>query len=111
MSPEVMAVRCASMRSTSRPCRSRIWTVSNDVSTRRIYGIPLEALDETGPSVVSINGVVASLAVTEFLVMTTGLREPNRLLSYRAERGIVNASQDAPRSGCPYCTQYRSARS
>lgn len=77
----------------------------------RIYGIPLEALDETGPSVVSINGVVASIAVTEFLVMTTGLREPNRLLTYRAERGIVNASQDAPRPGCPYCTQYRSARS
>lgn len=77
----------------------------------RIYGIPLEALDATGPSVVSINGVVASLAVTEFLVMTTGLREPNRLLSYRAERGIVNASQDAPRPGCPYCTLYRSATS
>lgn len=76
----------------------------------RIYGVSVEALDATGPSVVSINGVVASLAVTEFLVLTTGLRDPNRLLVYRAERGIVNIPQDPPTPRCPYCAQFRSAR-
>ena len=42
-----------------------------------IYGIPLEQLDQTGPSVVSINGSVASLAVTEFMLGVTCIREPN----------------------------------
>lgn len=69
----------------------------------RIYGIDRAALDGTGPSVVSINGVVASLAVTEFMVWRTGLRQPNGLLNYRADQGGVRVSRDAPREGCPYC--------
>ncbi|HWF49763.1 MAG TPA: ThiF family adenylyltransferase [Solirubrobacteraceae bacterium] len=69
-----------------------------------IYGVPKTELDETGPSVVSINGVIASLAVTEFMVWVTGLREPKQLLTYRAEHGSVRANLDAPAAGCPYCT-------
>lgn len=75
----------------------------------RIYGIPLEALGATGPSVVSLNSVVASLAVTEFLVQTTGLRRANRLLTYRAERGIVTMSVDPSKPACAYCTAFRRA--
>jgi len=56
-----------------------------------IYGVPREALGEAGPSVVSINGVVASLGVTEFMLAVTGVRSrPRRLLRYRAHMGIVN---------------------
>jgi hypothetical protein len=40
-----------------------------------IYGVDRAALDTGGPSVVSVNGVVASLAVTEFMAWRTGLRE------------------------------------
>ena len=69
----------------------------------RIYGIHRDALGGTGPAVVSINGVVASLAVTEFMVWRTGLRPPNGLLTYRADQGGVRISRDAPREGCPYC--------
>src|SRR3989344_4723028 len=47
-----------------------------------IYGVDINLLGNTGPSVVSINGVVASLAVTEFMLMETGVREPRRLLVY-----------------------------
>ena len=43
---------------------------------RTIYGIGREDLDQAGPSVVSINGVVASLAVTEFMLGVTGIRLP-----------------------------------
>lgn len=81
-------------------------TEAQRVEHARIYGIPVEALDATGPSVVSINGVVASLAVTEFVALVTGLRAPVRLLTYRAERGIVNTSRDAPKPGCYYCTRF-----
>jgi hypothetical protein len=40
----------------------------------RIYGVDRNFLDEAGPSVVSINGVIASLAVTEFMVTVTEIR-------------------------------------
>lgn len=70
----------------------------------KIYGVKTDDLDEYGPSVVSLNGVIASLAVTEFMVWVTGLRAPQPLLTYRAERGIVRMSLDAPVEGCPYCS-------
>jgi hypothetical protein len=68
-----------------------------------IYGVPKTELKETGPSVVSINGVVASLAVTEFMLSVTGLRAPNALVTYRAHLGGVAISRDAPAQNCPYC--------
>lgn len=68
-----------------------------------IYGIDRKALDDTGPSVVSINGVVASLAVTEFLVWITGLREPHGYLNYRGDRGTVGVRGDPGRTYCHYC--------
>ncbi len=52
---------------------------------------------------VSINGVVASLAVTEFMAMVTGLREPVAQLTYRADIGIVRKSIDQAEAGCFYC--------
>ncbi len=71
-----------------------------------MYGVRRDALDERGPSVVSLNGILASLAVTEFMVFVTGVpRAPKHLLRYDGTRGIVNEPRDPPRPGCPYCTQ------
>jgi len=69
----------------------------------RIYGIDRDALDDTGPSVVSINGAVASLAVTEFLVWITGLRDPRGHLVYRGDLATVGSRVDPPRGFCHYC--------
>jgi len=70
-----------------------------------IYGIPREVLDKAGPSVVSINGVVASLSVTEFMLLVTGVRnEPRKLLKYRAHRGGVSIVTQEPTPDCYYCT-------
>jgi molybdopterin/thiamine biosynthesis adenylyltransferase len=69
----------------------------------RIYGVDRSLLDETGPSVVSINGVIASLAVTEFMVTVTGIRAPQRLLTYYGHSGKVTASTDTPMPDCWYC--------
>jgi molybdopterin/thiamine biosynthesis adenylyltransferase len=68
-----------------------------------IYGIGRDALRGVGPSVVSINGVVAALAVTEFVVWRTGLRQPKGYLNYRGDRGTVGVRADPPRDYCYYC--------
>jgi hypothetical protein len=74
----------------------------------RTYGIDVAALGHTGPSVVSLNGVVASLAVTEFMVLVTGLRPPARLLTYRADQGHVRLDRTEAPEGCIYCSRYQS---
>jgi hypothetical protein len=65
---------------------------------RRIYGVDRDALARAGPSVVSVNGVVASLGVTEFMAHVTGLREPVRQLTYRADLGTVTKLLDPPQA-------------
>jgi molybdopterin-synthase adenylyltransferase len=69
----------------------------------RIYGVKRAALGGTGPSVVSLNGTVASLGVTEFMAWATGLRPIVRYLIYRGDRGRVTASADRPEPYCYYC--------
>ncbi len=69
-----------------------------------IYGVDRAALVDGGPSVVSINGVVASLAVTEFMCWRTGLREPAGFLTYRGDLGTVSRrGQVEERPPCLYC--------
>jgi molybdopterin/thiamine biosynthesis adenylyltransferase len=75
-----------------------------------IYGIRRGLLENAGPSVVSINGVVASLAVTELMLAVTGVRAPHRLLTYNGRRGKVTVSSDEPASGCYYCKGIRGKR-
>jgi molybdopterin/thiamine biosynthesis adenylyltransferase len=69
---------------------------------RAIYGIDEDALAGGGPSVVSINGVVASLAVTEFMAGVTGLRSPVPLLRYRGWHEAITRRTE-PLSDCYYC--------
>ena len=69
----------------------------------RIYGVPASALRGTGPAVVSVNGVVASLGVTELMAWATGMREPIPHLRYRGDLGRVGRNDDAPADGCFIC--------
>lgn len=80
------------------------WELESAVAreTRRDHGYGLGEETPT-PAVVSLNGVIANLAVTEFLVMTTGIREPNRHLTYHALRGNVNIRTDKRRDDCFTC--------
>jgi molybdopterin/thiamine biosynthesis adenylyltransferase len=68
-----------------------------------IYGVDRAVLGDAGPSVVSINGLIASLAVTEFFVWRSGLRPPHTFLTYRGDRGMVGTRADPPREYCHYC--------
>jgi len=73
----------------------------------RIYGVDRGALAGTGPMVVSVNGAVASLAVTEFMAFVTGMRPPARYVVYRGERSTVGRSNDEPASDCYFCRGLR----
>lgn len=70
----------------------------------KIYGVDAGLLDEGGPSVVSINGVVASLAVTEYMVGVSGIRPPRQLLVYHGDRGIVTTGVIESPPSCYFCT-------
>ena len=73
-----------------------------------IYGIPIDDLGEAGPSVVSINGVIASLGVTEFMLTATGVpRQPKNVLKYYGERGVVTTPTKNPDPDCYHCSGVR----
>lgn len=59
--------------------------------------------DGPAPSVCSLNGIVANLAMTEFICLVTGLRPPARKLSYRGLRGVVVSSEDRGSADCYTC--------
>ena len=73
------------------------------LDAKGLYGVLEADLGTTGPSVVTLNGVVASLAATEFMLHVTGLRKAKNLLYYHGWRGIVTASLDQPGPDCFYC--------
>ena len=88
---------------TARGLQSSSQAQKSGAAKRRSTVSPADLLDVAGPSVVSINGVVASLAVTEFMLRVTGIREPNRLLTYHGRTGKVTVSTDEPVPDCYYC--------
>jgi len=74
-----------------------------------IYGVDVSDLDEVGPSVVSLNGIIASHAVMEYLLQATGLRKAKRKLEYRGNMGIVAVRNDIHSVDCHFCNVVRSA--
>lgn len=78
---------------------------------RAVYGIDNAALDEAGPSVVFVNGVVASLGVGEFAALITGARPPIAHLEYRGHEGVVRKRTDEAKPDCHYCGTIAGQRS
>lgn len=76
---------------------------------RNLYGIDKEHLDGRGPSVVSLNGVIASLGVTELMCALTGLRPPARFINYRGDRSSASPRQVIS-TGCYYCDTIAGSR-
>jgi hypothetical protein len=72
-----------------------------------LYGVEQAALGRSGPSVVSINGVVASLAITEFIAAATGLRPPKRVATYYGHMGRLTLPTDQAVPDCYYCKGIR----
>jgi molybdopterin/thiamine biosynthesis adenylyltransferase len=78
---------------------------------RRLYGLNSDLLGGTGPAVVSVNGVVASTAVTKFMAHVTGIRPAAPQLVYRGDIPRVTLSKDLGRAGCPYCSRWAAPQS
>lgn len=75
---------------------------------KAIYGLSDEELDRSGPSVVSINGIIASLAITEFLVFVTGIKKPSFILKYYGSQNrITKINPPDNNVGCIYCNSIR----
>jgi len=62
------------------------------------------------PSVISLNSIIAGLAVTEFLMQVTGLRPPNRMVTYKGMRGVFKESIDSKRNNCIVCNSLAGKR-
>ena len=69
----------------------------------RIYGVERATLDETGPSVVSLNGILGSVAVTEFIMYVTKLRPSCPFVVYQGKMGLLTKPTDPPTPNCYYC--------
>ena len=69
---------------------------------RAIYGVPENALVGGGPSVITVNGAVASIAATELMVLVTGLRSPIGHQDWRGHEACLRRVVDR-KEGCYYC--------
>ena len=72
-----------------------------------IYGVNAAAFQNSGPSVVTLNGIIASLATTEFLVHVTEQRKINKKITYYGAQGVVRKNSDSPQHDCYYCKTVR----
>lgn len=77
---------------------------AREVQRAHGYGIGERVV---APAVISLNGVVANLALSEFLFSVTGLRKPNRFVRYCAHResdsGKINIRTFEHREDCYTC--------
>lgn len=70
---------------------------------RAIYGVDQDALAGGGPAVITVNGVVASVAATELMVLVTGVRAPIAHQEWRGDQGYL-VRRPSPEEGCYYCS-------
>lgn len=101
-------VSCLDVLDNAELARERMTDGQRQVDDA-IYGVERDALGGSGPSVVTLNSVVASLAATEIMCLLTGLRPVCRQLVYRGDLGTVGRPRETGRDGCPYCMRWRAA--
>jgi molybdopterin-synthase adenylyltransferase len=73
-----------------------------------IYGVDKTLLNEKGPSIITLNTLVAGIGMMEWLASVTGIREAKQLLYYRGLQGTVtiNNTPDLDHF-CYYCDELR----
>lgn len=90
-----------------RAIRRYVETEEQREQEDRVYGIDRSALDERGPSVSPLNGVIASLGAMEFMVAVTGMRAPTRLQKYQGWESKVLVNRDSSKPDCMICNGIR----
>lgn len=64
------------------------------------YGLGPE---ETSPSVISLNAIMAGIATSEFLMMITGIRPHNKIVTYKGMRGVATIRNEQKKDNCLVC--------
>ena len=75
---------------------------SQRTDRRSVYGVNEDALGGGGPAVITVNGVVASIAATESMVLVTGIRAPIAHQEWRGDQGYLTRPANRE-EGCYYC--------
>jgi molybdopterin/thiamine biosynthesis adenylyltransferase len=101
-------ISCLDVLDTRELARERM-TVEQRRINDAVYGVERDILGGSGPSVVTVNSVVASLAATEIMCLLTGLRGVARQLTYRGDLGTVGRPRETGRETCPFCLRWRVA--
>lgn len=74
----------------------------------RVYGVDKESLAiGSGPSVVDLNGIIASLGVQEFKLLITDPQKSDRYLNYRGHLKTISKVCVNPNNDCYSCGQYK----
>lgn len=82
--------------------REYLSTEEQKTDRESIYGVPTSALNRSGPSVITVNGVVASLAVTEMMALLTEIRKPIPHQDWRGHDCYLGPVSDRV-DDCYYC--------
>jgi molybdopterin/thiamine biosynthesis adenylyltransferase len=73
----------------------------------KVYGVDKESLAAgSGPSVVDLNGIIASLGVQEFKLHITDPKNSSRYLNYRGHLKSITKVQVGEDNGCYCCSLY-----
>ena len=89
------------------PNQVRLETLNEAQRRADPYFIDQNAVPQ--PAVISLNSTVASLAVTMFLSMVSGIPSPARYLIYDGNRARVNAVSCSADSHCHFCSSESTA--
>lgn len=77
---------------------------------REAHGYGLRRDEGPAPSVISLNGVIAYHAITEFLALTTRFREPNPMVTYHATEVRMTRRILGDRPKCYICDSVMGTR-
>lgn len=78
----------------------------------KVYGVDKQILSAgSGPSVVDLNGIIASLGVQEFKLLLTSPKLQSRYLNYRGHLKSISKVEIQPADDCYCCSLYRKKNS
>ncbi len=83
--------------------RDYLATDAQQTDRDEIYGIPARHLADGGPSVITVNGVIASIAATELMALVTEIRPPIAHQEWRGHEGRLSRVTDRA-NDCYYCS-------
>lgn len=83
--------------------QASVETPGQKAERKKIYGVDASALNNSGPAVVMLNGLLASAAMMEFVAYITGVRAANSGLYFRGALSTFTKENNHNSNGCYFC--------